>query len=136
MSITVHVDLVSVERPLFSGSATFVVAPASEGEVGITPRHTPFLSTLRPGEVKIKRRDGEELHFFVTGGLIEVQPDSVTILADTGVQASSADEAQRLTVEERARIAEERARERTLFAKVESGLAKAQGAEAPERPAN
>src|SRR5258708_16237703 len=90
---TIHVDMVSAEGEIFSGPATLVFAPASEGEVGIAPRHAPLLSLLKAGEVRVKTPDGEEQHFFVGGGSLEVQPTRVTVLADTALRARGIDEA-------------------------------------------
>lgn len=87
-----HVDIVSAEGSIFSGEATMVFAPASQGEVGIAPRHAPLLTTLKPGTVRVQT--GTEEHpFFVGGGILEVQPHLVTVLADTALRAKDADEA-------------------------------------------
>ena len=82
-----HVDIVSAEGDIHHGEATMVFAPAEMGEVGIAPRHTPLLTRLKPGEVRVKTPAGEELRFFVGGGILEVQPKLVTILADSHVRA-------------------------------------------------
>jgi F-type H+-transporting ATPase subunit epsilon len=79
-----------------------VFAPAEMGEVGIAPRHTPLLTRLKPGEVRVQNQDGEELSFFVSGGMLEVQPHVVTVLADTAIRAHDLDEAQALEAKERA----------------------------------
>jgi len=102
MSMTIHVDIVSAEASLHSGVAVMVFAPAVMGEVGITPRHTPFLSKLIPGEVRIRTPEDEEELFYVSGGLLEVQPNLVTILADTAQRAKDIDEARALEARERA----------------------------------
>jgi F-type H+-transporting ATPase subunit epsilon len=99
---TIHVDIVSAEGEMFSGAAAMVFAPASEGDVGIAPRHAPLLSLLKAGEVRVKTPDGEEHHFFVGGGVIEVQPAKVTILADTAMRAKDIDEAAALAAKQRA----------------------------------
>lgn len=91
--MTVHVDIVSAEAQLFSGLAEMVFAPAELGEVGITPRHAPFISKLNPGEVRVKVSSSESYPFFVSGGMLEVQPHKVTILADTAIRAKDIDEA-------------------------------------------
>lgn len=101
MAMTLHVDIVSAEEEIFSGTATMVFAPAEMGEVGITPRHTPLLTRLKPGEVRVQS-DGEEQSFFVSGGMLEVQPHVVTVLADTAIRADSLDEAQAMEAKERA----------------------------------
>ncbi len=93
MTMTVHVDIVSAEKEIFSGSAEMVFAPAEMGEVGISPRHAPLISKLKPGEVRLKTSDDEDPHFYVSGGLIEVQPHMVIILADTAIRAKDLDEA-------------------------------------------
>jgi F-type H+-transporting ATPase subunit epsilon len=99
---TIHVDIVSAEGELFSGEALEMVAPASQGDLGILPRHAPLLTLLRPGEVRVKTPDGEEHHFFVGGGALEVQPKRVTLLADTALRAKDVDEAAALAAKERA----------------------------------
>jgi F-type H+-transporting ATPase subunit epsilon len=93
MTITVHVDIVSAEKEIYSGLAEMIFAPAELGEVGIAPRHAPLLSKLKPGEVRVKVSDKESQSFFISGGFIEVQPHLVTILADTAIRAKDIDEA-------------------------------------------
>jgi len=93
MAITMHLDIVSAETELFSGLAEVVVAPALMGEVGIHARHTPMLTPLKPGEVKITKQGGEEEFIYVSGGMMEVQPSVVTILSDTAVRAQDLDQA-------------------------------------------
>jgi len=100
--MTLHVDIVSAEAGIYSGTATMVFAPAEMGEVGIAPRHTQLLTRLRPGEVRVQSPDGTELSFFVSGGMLEVQPHLVTVLADTAIRADDLDEAQALEAKERA----------------------------------
>ena len=99
---TIHVDIVSAEGELFSGEAVEVMAPASQGDLGILPRHAPLLTLLKPGEVRVKTADGEMHHFFVGGGALEVQPKGVTVLADTALRARDLDEAAALAAKERA----------------------------------
>ena len=99
---TIHVDIVSAEGELFSGDATMVFASASEGDIGIAPRHAPLLTLLKPGEVRVQTPDGEEHHFFVGGGALEVQPTRVTVLADTALRAKDIDEAAALAAKQRA----------------------------------
>lgn len=93
MVMTVHVDIVSAEEEIFSGLAEMVTAPAELGGVGITPRHAPLISNLVPGEVCVKLNDTDTQAFFVSGGILEVQPHLVTILADTAIRAKDIDEA-------------------------------------------
>jgi F-type H+-transporting ATPase subunit epsilon len=102
MAMTLHVDIVSAEAEIFSGTATMVFAPAEMGEVGIAPRHTPLLTRLKPGEVRVQTQEGEELSFFVSGGMLEIQPHVVTVLSDTAIRADDLDEAQALEAKERA----------------------------------
>src|SRR5256885_15375928 len=90
---TIQVDIVSAEGEIFSGPATMVFAPASQGELGIAPRHAPLLSLLKAGEVRVQTPDGEQHFFFVGGGALEVQPTKVTVLADTALRARDIDEA-------------------------------------------
>ncbi|MDO9106938.1 MAG: F0F1 ATP synthase subunit epsilon [Methylovulum sp.] len=93
MTMTVHVDIVSAEKEIFSGLAEMIFAPAELGEVGISPRHAPLLSRLNPGEVRVKVSEKESYPFFISGGILEVQPHLVTILADTAIRAKDIDEA-------------------------------------------
>lgn len=102
MAMTLHVDIVSAEAEIFSGTATMVFAPAEMGEVGIAPRHAPMLSRLKPGEVRVQTQGGAEEFFYVSGGMLEVQPHVVTVLADTAIRARDLDEAQALEAKERA----------------------------------
>lgn len=93
MSMTVHVDIVSAEGSLFSGEGEMIYAPAVMGEIGIAPRHAPLVTRLKPGDVRVDLGSGETAHFYVSGGIIEVQPFKVTIMADTGLRATDLDEA-------------------------------------------
>ena len=99
---TIHVDIVSAEGEIFSGDAAMVFAPASEGEIGVAPRHAPLLSLLKPGEVRVQTPDGQQHFFFVGGGAIEVQPNQVTVLGDTALRAKDIDEAAALAAKQRA----------------------------------
>lgn len=99
---TIHVDIVSAEGELFSGAAAMVFAPASQGDLGIKPRHAPLLTLLKAGEVRVQMPDGSEQHFFVGGGALEVQPNRVTVLADTALRAKDIDEAAALAAKQRA----------------------------------
>ena len=102
MAMTIHVDIVSAEAEIFSGTANMVFAPAEMGEVGISPRHTPLLTRLKPGEVRVQVEGQEEQYFYVSGGILEIQPHVVTVLADTALRARDLDEAAALRVKERA----------------------------------
>ena len=102
MAMTIHVDIVSAEAEIFSGTANMVFAPAEMGEVGISPRHTPLLTRLKPGEVRVQVEGQEEQYFYVSGGILEIQPHVVTVLADTALRAKDLDEAAALRVKERA----------------------------------
>lgn len=105
MTMTMHVDIVSAETEIFSGTVTRVFAPAEMGEVGIMPRHTPLLSRLKPGEIRVYDQGGEEHSFFVNGGILEIQPHVVTILSDTAMRAADIDEAAALEAKARAEAA-------------------------------
>ena len=89
---TIHVDVVSAEESIFSGEAKFVALPGEAGELGIYPRHTPLISRIRAGSVRIQKPDGEEEFVFVAGGILEVQPDCVTVMSDTAVRGNDLDE--------------------------------------------
>jgi F-type H+-transporting ATPase subunit epsilon len=99
---TIHVDVVSAEGEIFSGAALEVSAPASEGDLGIHPRHAPLLTLLKAGEVRVKTPDGIEHSFYVGGGALEVQPNKVTVLADTALRAKDIDEAAAVAAKQRA----------------------------------
>lgn len=125
MAMTMHVDIVSAEEEIFSGSAEMVFASGVMGELGILPRHTPLLTQLRPGEIRIKTPDGEELFYYISGGMLEVQPHVVTVLADTALRAKDLDEAAALAAKERA---EQDMRDKVSefeYAKAQSQLAEA-----------
>lgn len=126
MAGTMHVDIVSAEKAIFSGTAEALFAPAEMGEVGILPRHSQLLARLRPGEVRIKIPNNEEEHvIYVSGGILEVQPHVVTILSDTAERAADLDEAAALEAKSRA---EQAMRDRTgemEFAKAQAELAEA-----------
>ena len=126
MAMTIRVEIVSAEAEVFSGTAEMVFAPALMGDVGIMPRHSQFLTQLKPGEVRVKLAgDGEEESFYVSGGFLEVQPHIVTILSDTGLRAKDLDEAKAL---EAKATAERALKDRTAsidYAKAQSELAEA-----------
>lgn len=119
MAHTLHVDVVSAEESIFSGEATFVALPGEAGELGIYPRHTPLITRIRPGTVRVKMEDGSEEFVFVAGGILEVQPDSVTVLSDTAIRGKDLDE-------ERAATARAAAEEALRNAKSEIDVARAQ----------
>lgn len=116
---TIRVDVVSAEELIYSGEATFVALPGEVGELGIYPRHTPLISRIRAGSVRIQKPDGEEEFVFVAGGILEVQPDSVTVLSDTAVRGKDLDE-------ERANAAKKVAQEHVDNAKTHVDMASAQ----------
>jgi F-type H+-transporting ATPase subunit epsilon len=89
----IKIDIVSAEGEIYSGEAAMVYAPAKMGEVGIAPRHAPLLTALKPGEVRVQDQDGKEHFFYITGGVLEVQPHLVTVLADTALRGEELDEA-------------------------------------------
>ena len=89
---TIHVDVVSAEESIFSGEAVFVALPGESGELGIKPRHTPLITRIKPGSVRIQMADGSEEFVFVAGGILEVQPDCVTVLSDTAIRGKDLDE--------------------------------------------
>ncbi|MEQ6340079.1 MAG: F0F1 ATP synthase subunit epsilon [Gammaproteobacteria bacterium] len=93
MAMTMHVDIVSAEAEIFSGPAHMVFAPGVMGELGIMPRHAPLLTRLKAGEVRVRTPEGEEEFFYVSGGVLEIQPHSITILSDTAQRAKDLDEA-------------------------------------------
>ena len=98
MANTVHIDVVSAEESIFSGEAAFVVAPASAGEVGIYPNHAPMITTIKPGALRIQLAGTtEEVVIFVSGGLLEVQPGVITVLADTAIRGTDLDEAKAIS---------------------------------------
>ena len=102
---SIHVDIVSAEGEIFSGEAEMVFAPGQLGEIGIAPRHAPLLTDLKPGEVRVQTSEGEEQFFYVSGGVLEIQPQLVTVLADSALRAEDLDEAAALEARERAREA-------------------------------
>ncbi len=99
---TIHVDIVSAEGELFAGEATMVFATGTQGDLGIAPRHAPLLTLLKAGEVRVQTPDGKEQSFFVGGGALEIQPNKVTVLADTALRAKDLDEAAAMEAKQRA----------------------------------
>ena len=115
---TIHVDVVSAEESIFSGEARFVALPGEAGELGIYPRHTPLITRIKAGSVRIEKEDGSEEFIFVAGGLLEVQPNCVTVLSDTAIRGKDLDE-------EKANAAKLAAEEAIKNAKTEIDLARA-----------
>ena len=122
--MTIHVDIVSAERAIFSGLAEMVFAPLVAGEIGILPRHAPLLARMKPGEVRV-RTATEELSFYVSGGMLEVQPHVVTVLADTALRAKDIDEAAALKAKERAEEALKNRQADIDYARAQAELAEA-----------
>jgi len=116
---TIHVDVVSAEESIFSGEANFVALPGEMGELGIYPRHTPLITRIKAGSVRIEMADGSEEFVFVAGGILEVQPHCVTVLSDTAVRGKDLDD-------EKANAARQAAEEALKNAKGELDIAKAQ----------
>ena len=119
MAGTIHVDVVSAEESIFSGEAKFVALPGEAGELGIYPRHTPLITRIRPGAVRIETADGGEEFVFVAGGILEVQPTTVTVLSDTAIRGKDLDD-------EKANAARAAAEEALRNAKGDLDIARAQ----------
>jgi F-type H+-transporting ATPase subunit epsilon len=126
MAMTIHIDVVSAEESIFSGLAEFVIAPAEMGEVGIYPQHAPLITRIKPGALRVKvPNEAEETLIFVSGGILEVQPGVITVLADTAIRGHDLDEA---SVLEAKRLAEEAMREKSSvmdYAKAQAELIEA-----------
>ncbi len=126
MAMTVHVDIVSAEGELFSGQGEMIYAPAVMGELGIAPRHAPLVTRLKPGDVRVDPGGGKPMeHFYVSGGILEVQPFRVTIMADTGIRATDLDEAAALEAKRRAEEALANKSGQMEIAKAQAELAEA-----------
>ncbi len=125
MAMTMHVDIVSAEKEIFSGPAEMLFASGVMGELGILPRHAPLLTQLKPGEVRIKKEGGEEEMYYVSGGMLEIQPHVVTVLADTAVRARDLDEKAAIEAKERAERALEDKTSDFEYAKAQAELAEA-----------
>jgi F-type H+-transporting ATPase subunit epsilon len=123
---TIRVDIVSAEGEIYSGNASMVYAPARLGEVGIAPRHAPLLTALKPGEVRVADTDGKEHFFYVTGGMLEIQPHLVTVLADTAMRGDQLDEAAALAAKQEAEKALEGIADETDLARAQAELAEAE----------
>ncbi|MYN14823.1 F0F1 ATP synthase subunit epsilon [Pusillimonas sp. TS35] len=120
---TLHVDVVSAEESIFAGEAKFVALPGESGELGILPGHTPLISRIKPGTVRIQLVDGGEVGIFVAGGILEVQPGVVTVLSDTAIRAEDLDEAKALEARKKAEEALRTAKDKADIAVVEAELA-------------
>ena len=122
---TIHVDIVSAEGEIHSGNASMVFAPAKMGEIGIAPRHAPLLTMLGPGEVRVQQDDGSEEAIYITGGMLEVQPYAVTVLADTALRGDQLDEAAALAAQQEAEEALKGVSEETDLARAQQELEEA-----------
>ncbi len=122
---TINVDIVSAEGEIYTGEATMVFAPAKMGEVGIAPRHAPLLTALKPGEVRVQDVEGNEQSFYITGGMLEIQPTQVTVLADTALRGDQLDEAAALAAQHEAEEALKGAAEETDVKRAMEELAEA-----------
>jgi len=120
---TIHVDVVSAEASIFSGEAEFVVLPGEAGELGIYPRHIPLITRIKPGAMRILKPGGEEELVFVAGGILEVQPKVITVLADTAIRGHDLDEAKANEALQRAEDARREAKDKQEIAAVESEVA-------------
>jgi len=120
---TIHVDVVSAEEQIFSGEAKFVALPGESGELGILPKHTPFITRIKPGAVRIEKADGGEEFVFVAGGILEVQPGTVTVLADTAIRGKDLDEAKAVEAKKLAEEAMKNAKSDIDFAAAQSEFA-------------
>jgi F-type H+-transporting ATPase subunit epsilon len=125
MASTIHVDIVSAEGQIFSGEASMVFVPGSQGELGIYPRHAPLLTTLKAGEVRVQAEGHEEQSFYVGGGALEVQPHLVTVLADTAARARDLDEALAEAAKQRAEEALKGRGDKIELAEAQAELARA-----------
>ena len=123
MANTIHVDVVSAEESIFSGEAEFVVLPGEAGELGIYPRHTPLITRIKPGAVRIQKPGGEDEFVFIAGGILEVQPAVVTVLADTAIRGHDLDEAKANEALKNAEEARAKAKDKVEVATVEGELA-------------
>lgn len=125
MAMTTHIDIVSAETEIFSGAATMIYAPAEMGEVGVAPRHAPMVTRLKPGEIRVETQEGETQHIYVSGGILEVQPHVVTVLADTATRAADIDEAAAIEARDRAEKAMQDKSAKVDYAKAQAEFAEA-----------
>ncbi len=122
---TMQVEVVSAEKEIFSGQATMLIATAQSGELGIYPQHTPLLTNLKPGDVRVQTEDGEEQVIYVSGGILEVTPKKVTVLSDTAVRADDIDEAAALEAQKQAEQALKDSKADIDYARAKAELAQA-----------
>ena len=122
---TIQIEIVSAEKAIFSGEAKMLIAPGKAGDLGIAPRHTPLLTTLRPGEIEIHKKDNEKEYFYVTGGILEVQPHIVTVLADSAMHADELDEEAALEAKSKAEEALKSANKKEDLEQAQAQLAEA-----------
>ena len=122
---TMQVEVVSAEHEIFSGKATMLIATAEAGELGIYPQHTPLLTSLKPGDVRVQTEDGEEQVIYVSGGILEVTPKKVTVLSDTAVRADDLDEAAALEAQRKAEQALKDTKADIDYARAKAELAQA-----------
>ncbi|AJP59210.1 F0F1 ATP synthase subunit epsilon [Pandoraea vervacti] len=122
---TIHVDVVSAEEEIFSGKARFVALPGEAGELGILPGHTPLITRIKPGAVRIEDEAGNEDFVFVAGGILEVQPGTVTVLADTAIRGKDLDEAKAIEAKRRAEEALSNKESNIEYATAQAELAEA-----------
>ena len=120
---TIHVDVVSAEESIYSGEARFVALPGEAGELGIYPRHTPLITRIKPGSVRIEKADGGEEFVFVAGGILEVQPNKVTVLSDTAIRGKDLDEEKANEARRAAEEALKNAKSEIDIARIQSELA-------------
>ena len=125
MAMILHVDIVSAEQEIYSGAAEMLLAPLETGEIGVLPRHSPLLARLRPGEVRVRMSGREDLYFYVSGGLLEIQPNVVTVLADTALRAKDIDEAAVLKAKAAAEEAMKSRQSGIEYARAQADLAQA-----------
>ena len=122
---TMQVELVSAEAEIFSGPATMVIATAQSGELGIYPEHTPLITNLKPGDVRVQTEDGEEQVIYVSGGILEVTPKKITVLSDTAIRADDLDEASAMAAQKKAEQALKDAKADIDYARAKAELAQA-----------
>ena len=120
---TIHVDVVSAEESIFSGEARFIALPGEAGELGVYPRHTPLITRIKPGSVRIEMADGSEEFVFVAGGILEVQPHCVTVLSDTAIRGKDLDEEKANTAKAAAEEALKNAKSEIDIARIQSEMA-------------
>lgn len=125
MPMTIHVDIVSAEAQIFSGEAAYVVATGTLGELGIYPRHTPLLTSLKPGSIRIVKPQGDEEIFYISGGILEVQPGTISVLANTAIRAADIDEKAAIEAKEHAELAFQEKKSEFEFAAATNELAQA-----------